>query len=327
MKRVEIAAYGIPEEVARCAESPDVGAPGTGEAVIEVLASPINPADVLLCHGTYAVRPPLPNTPGAECVGRVAAIGAGVTGLAPGDLVINVQRENWAQKRRVAAVDLIKLPAGIDIRQAAMLKVNPATARLMLDDFVKLERGDWIAQNVANSAVGRMVIAISKERGLRTVNLVRRPELIQELRALGADLCLVDGPELPAQVRAAGANVRFAMDAVGGEGTARLAAIVADGGTLCHYGSMTRENPLVTNGDLIFRTLTFRGFMLGNALARRSRQQVCELYAELAAGVVAGRLFAPVERVYPIEEIGPALAHAQGTRPGGKILLAPNGMV
>lgn len=327
MKRIEIGAYGLPEEVARCVEAADVGAPHTGEAVFEVLASPINPADILFCRGTYVVRPPLPATPGAECVGRVIAIGPGVSGLAPGDLVVNMQRENWAQRRRVAAEDLIALPSGVDIRQAAMLRINPATARLMLNDFVPLQRGDWIAQNVANSAVGRMVIALAHEHGIHSVNVVRRTELIQELTGLGADVCLVDGPELPSRVRSAGANIRFAMDAVGGAATSRLAAIVADGGTVCHYGSMSRENPVVANGDLIFRDLTFRGFMLGRALSKRTRQEVRELYAELAQMVCTGRLFAPVEQVYPIEEIGTALAHAQRTRPGGKILVAPNGMV
>ncbi len=327
MKCIEIGAYGTPEEVARCVEAADVGAPGTGEAIFEVLASPINPADILLCRGTYALRPPLPTTPGAECVGRVVAIGPGVSGLAPGDLVIGMQRENWVQKRRLAAQDLITLPSGIDIRQAAMLRVNPATARLMLDDLVPLKRGEWIAQNAANSAVGRMVIALARERGIRTVNVVRRAELIPQLTALGADLCLVDGPEFSSQVRAAGATIRFAMDAVGGAATSRLAAIVVDGGTLCHYGSMSRENPAISYGDLIFRDLTFKGFMLGRALAQRTRQELHALYADLADGVCAGRLFAPVERVYAIEEIGAALAHAQRTRPGGKILLAPNGMV
>src|SRR5262245_752454 len=111
MKQVLIDRYGQPEEVARCADVPDVGAPAAGEVVFDVLAFPINPADVSFCRGTYRLRPTLPATPGAECIGRVTAVGTGVSHLRPGDLVINLQRENWTQKRRVKADDAIKVPA------------------------------------------------------------------------------------------------------------------------------------------------------------------------------------------------------------------------
>ena len=124
MKKIEISAYGAPEEVARCVDGPDVGMPAAGEVVFDVLAFPINPADVSFCRGNYRLRPPLPATPGAEGVGRVTAVGAGVTALKPGDLVINMQRENWAQRRRVAAADAIPIPAGLDPKQAAMLRMG-----------------------------------------------------------------------------------------------------------------------------------------------------------------------------------------------------------
>lgn len=96
MKRIEISGYGPAEEVARCVDGADVGAPGDGEVVFEVVAFPINPADIWFCRGTYRLRPPLPATPGAECVGRAVALGRCVTRVAVGDLVINLQRENWA---------------------------------------------------------------------------------------------------------------------------------------------------------------------------------------------------------------------------------------
>ncbi len=166
MKQVLIESYGTPWEVARCAEVPDVGAPAADEVVFDVLAFPINPADMGFCRGTYRLRPPLPATPGAECVGRVTAVGAQVKHLKPGDLVINLQRENWAQKRKVKGDDAIPLPAGIDLKQAAMVRINPPTAALMLSDFVDLKGGDWVIQNVANSAVGRLLIVLAHQRGL-----------------------------------------------------------------------------------------------------------------------------------------------------------------
>src|SRR5438552_5834496 len=196
MKKVEITAYGAPEEVAHCVEAPDVGQPGAGEIVCDLLAYPSVPADLSPCRGNYRLRPPLPATPGAECVGRIAAVGAGVSRVKPGDLVINMQRENWAQRRRIKADDAIPLPSGLDVAQAAMLRINPATALLLLEDHVALKPGDWVIQAVANSAVGRHVIVLAKARGVHTLNVVRRDDVGTELRALGADVVLNDGPDL-----------------------------------------------------------------------------------------------------------------------------------
>src|SRR5262245_48384460 len=113
MRQVLIDRYGVPEEVARCADVPDVGAPQPGEVVFDVLAFPINPADVSFCRGTYRLRPTLPATPGAECIGRITAVGAGVSRVKPGGLVINLQRENWTQRRRVSADDVVVVPSGV----------------------------------------------------------------------------------------------------------------------------------------------------------------------------------------------------------------------
>ena len=127
MKQVLLERYGPPEEAVRCVEVPDPGAPATGEVVFDVLAFPINPADLSMCRGTYRLRPTLPAGIGAECVGRVSAVGGGVAHVRAGDLIINLQRENWTQRRRVAGDDVIPVPPGMDLLQAAMLRINPPT--------------------------------------------------------------------------------------------------------------------------------------------------------------------------------------------------------
>src|SRR6266403_3358725 len=184
MKQILIDRYGPPEEVARCAEVPDVGAPAAGEVVFDVLLFPINPADVSFCRGSYRLKPPLPATPGAECVGRVTAVGAGVSHVKTGDLVINLQRENWAQQRRVKGDDVIAVSEGIDVQQAAMLRINPATALLLLTDIVDLKPGDWVIQNVANSAVGRLLIRLARVRGLKTMRSEEHTSELQSRRDL-----------------------------------------------------------------------------------------------------------------------------------------------
>lgn len=329
MKQVLIDRYGAPEDVARCAEVPDVGAPAAGEVVFDVLLFPINPADVSFCRGTYRLKPTLPATPGAECIGRVTAAGAGVSDVKPGDLVINLQRENWTQKRRVKADDVITVPAGMDLKQAAMLRINPPTALLMLTDIVGLKPGDWVIQNVANSAVGRLVIALARQRGLKTMNVVRRASLFAELRALGGDACVVDGADLAEQVQARtrGAPVRLGLDAVSGRATARLSSGLSDGGVVCNYGSMSGEDPVMPRGALTGGGQTLVGFILGRALAKRSLGEIRAIYNDLGRQVLDGTLTAPVEKIYPIDDIKTALAHAQRGERSGKILVAPNGAV
>jgi NADPH:quinone reductase-like Zn-dependent oxidoreductase len=297
--------------------------------VFDVLAFPINPADMWFCRGSYRLRPPLPATPGAECVGRVAAVGAAVSHVGRGDLVINLQRENWAQRRKVKGDDAIPLPAGIDLKQAAMVRINPPTALLMLSDFVDLEPGEWIIQNVANSAVGRFLIVLARQRGLRTVNIVRRPELADELKALGADIVVVDGDDLAQRVAGAtgDARIRLGIDAIGGAATGRLVDCIATDGTAVHYGSMSGEDPKVSRNNFIYRGVKVTGFMLGRGLARRGAAEIRAIYAELAAQVMAGKLAAPVDSIYPIEKIKEALAHADKGGRNGKILVSPNAAV
>ena len=329
MKQVLIEMYGTPWEVARCAEVADVGAPGPDEVVFDVLAFPINPADMWFCKGSYRLKPPLPATPGAECVGRVNAVGASVHHVKKGDLVINLQRENWTQRRRVKGDDAIPLPPGIDLKQAAMVRINPPTAQLLLSDFVDLKAGDWVIQNVANSAVGRLLIVLAKQRRLHTVNVVRRAELAGELKALGADLVIVDGDDLAARVAAVTDNavIRLGVEAIGGAATGRLVECVGTDGTVVHYGSMSGEDPRVGRSNFIYRGVRLTGFMLGRGLAKRSPEKIREIYADLAGQVLAGTLHAPVDTIYPIDRIKDALAHADKGGRNGKILVSPNGEI
>jgi trans-2-enoyl-CoA reductase len=329
VKQVLIDRYGTPWEVARCAEVPDVGEPAADEVVFDVLAFPINPADMWFCRGSYRLKPPLPATPGAECVGRVVAVGAAVKHVRKGDLVINLQRENWVQRRKVKGDDAIPLPAGIDLRQAAMVRINPPTAQLMLSDFVELKPGDWVIQNVANSAVGRLLIVLARQRGLRTVNVVRRAEVGDELKALGADVVLVDGDDLARRVAEATGDVpvMLGVEAIGGAATGRIVESVSTDGTVVHYGSMSGEDPRVGRSNFIYRGVKLTGFMLGRFMARRSAEQIRAIYADLGGQVMAGKLHAPVDTVYPIEKIKEALAHADKGGRNGKILVSPNGMI
>jgi NADPH:quinone reductase-like Zn-dependent oxidoreductase len=210
-----------------------------------------------------------------------------------------------------------------------MVRINPPTALLMLSDFVDLKPGDWVIQNVANSAVGRLLIVLAKQRGLRTVNVVRRVELAGELNALGADIVLVDGDDLPRRVVEATGDGRIMLgvEAIGGAATGRIVESVSTDGTVVHYGSMSGEDPRAGRSNFIYRGVKLTGFMLGRFLARRSPAEIRAIYADLAGQVMAGKLRAPVDTVYPIENIKEALAHADKGGRNGKILVSPNGAI
>jgi hypothetical protein len=107
-----------------------------------------------------------------------------------------------------------------------MLAINPPTAALLLSEYVDLQPGEWVVRNAANSGVGRWVIAFAKTRGLKTVNIVRRPELVAELEAIGGDVVVVDSPVVPNRIKAAvgQAELRLALDGVSGPATGVLAA-------------------------------------------------------------------------------------------------------
>ena len=325
MLAAQVSAFGRPDEVIELVELPDPADPGPGEAIVDAELFPINPADVLNLEGRYgAVPPELPMVPGGEGVGRVTAVGAGVSHLKIGDRVLLPGPGTWRARAKARALALFALPAHVDPRQLAMLRVNPPTAYLMLHDFVAPRPGQWVIQNAANSGVGHCLIRLAREAGLKSVNVVRRPELIEPLRAFGADAVLVDGPDLDQRVRAAiGAGaLPLAIDAVGGSATQRLACCVDDGGTVVNYGRLSGEACRVDARETIFRDVSLRGFWLRRWFTQSPPERIAALFLELAAKLADGTLAVDVEAIYPIRRIKEAVAHAARGGRAGKILVS-----
>lgn len=328
MKAVRLNGNGRPEEVCECVETEAPGAPGEGEVIVEIIASAINPADLLIFEGRYPGPDEFPAFVGIEGAGGVRQLGPGVTTLQEGDHVISLGRANWAQQVKADAAQFIRIPRALDFRQAAMLKANPPTAHLMLRDYVDLQPDDWVIQNAANSAVGRHVIRLAGTRGIKTVNVVRRPGPVKELKALGGDVVVVDGPDLAERVRAeigAEARLPLAIDAICGEACLRLADCLSDGGTVVNYGFLSGDPCMVTPHHLIIHGISLTGFWLVGYMRSTPRQDIEAMYAEMARSFMHGVLDVPVEAEYGLDEIGAALAHAGREGRGGKVLLTPNG--
>jgi mitochondrial enoyl-[acyl-carrier protein] reductase / trans-2-enoyl-CoA reductase len=295
-------------------------APGAGEVAVCMEWAPVNPADLNMLEGKYGEARPLPDVPGNEGCGRVTAVGAGVDESWIGRLVL-VDSEAWREKGNWPAASLVAVPQGLDSRQACVLRVNPPTAWLMLHKFAALHEGDWVAQNAATSSVGRAVIEVARSRGWKTLNVARRPEVADELRSIGADAVVVDGPEMAAEAMEllGGAKPALGLNAVGGAAATRLAGLLALGGSLVTYGAMSKEALKIPNGFLIFRDLVFRGFWLTRWLRGASAAERDAMFGEIFRLAAAG-CFAPrVAAEFPVEQAAEAVARAaQG---GGKVLL------
>jgi len=327
MRIVQVTQFGSPEKSLRVVEQPDPPTPQGNEVVVDILAFPINPADLLLVEGKYAAKPELPAPLGAEGLGRVVAVGPEANEFVPGDRVMLLARENWASRKIVKASTLIKLPTAGDPLQLAMLKVNPATAMQMLREFVLLSAGDWVVQNAANSGVGRSLIALSKPAGVKVAGIVRRESAAASLEDLRPDAVLVDGPDLAGRLKdLCGDNLpKLGIDAVAGDMVERMADGMADGGVVVNYGMLSGEACRMRSDQLIFRGQKLMGYWLGQSLTRMKRDEVTALYLELADLVAQGIIRVPVEATYPIEEIAAAAEHAGRGRRDGKILVLPNG--
>ncbi len=320
ISHLSVTGFGKPDEVLGFEHSRS-WSPPRESIIIRMTAAPINPADLNLIEGTYGVRPELPFTPGIE--------GAGVVVSSPdadfkeGDAVMVLGRAGtWATHLAAPSHQLIKLPRGIDMRQAAMLKVNPATAWRLLHGFRTLRDGDWVVQNAGNSGVGRCLIQLAKSLGLRTISMVRSESLVDELCSLGADHVLIDGTEAQAEALdlMGGRNAELACNAVGGESALRLMNLLQDGGDHITYGAMARRPLTVPNGLLIFRDIAIRGLWVSRWIESTPLEELRRVFGGLAQRVFEGSLIQPVDSCYPLAGFSQAMDRQFEPGRAGKVL-------
>ena len=318
MKAIQIAAYGEPREVLQVVDLPEPTEPGNGDVLVQVEYSPLNFHDLNLVMGLLPKRPPLPFVPGNEGVARVLRTGPDVTGLTAGDrIALPLLSGAWRERLVIPATGLSPLPDA-DVQQLSMIVGNPPTASLALTEYAPLGPGDWIVQNSANGGVGRSLIAIAKRRGIKTANIVRRPELVAELRALGADVVVLDGPDAAREIReqiGAHTPLPVAVDSIGGAAADPLLDLLSPGGTLVFYSNASGK-PVDSDGPVArSKNLTATKLFVG-AFDRQTK--LVPLIEEAAEMVASGEINVPIEAVYPLTEISSALDHLYR---GGKILL------
>ena len=329
MKAVNFNACGDPAQVLQVGEAP-VPEPGPGQVRVRMIASPINPSDLLQIRGEYGKRPKLPATCGFEGVGVVEKSGGGLLGWRVRGrrvAVINARGGNWAEYAVIPTRQAVPVPDDLPDEQVACFFVNPATVIAMIEKVLCVPRGAWLIQTAAASALGKMIVKFGHHARFRTLNIVRRPESAAELRQLGADAVVDSSSEkledrVPAIVGTEG--VRFGVDAVGGSLTGQVLDLLAPGGRLLNYGVLAGEAIRVPPRALIMGGRRLEGFWLSDWAGRQSPFTLWRLFRRIAALIRVGVLTTQVERSYPLNEVQAAVRHASQPARTGKILLRMN---
>jgi NADPH:quinone reductase-like Zn-dependent oxidoreductase len=243
-----------------------------------------------------------------------------------GDPVIPlVSVGGWASHAVAHAENLIRVPDGIDPLQASMLRVNPATAWLLLRHFTTLEEGDWVALNAANSGVGQCLVQLAAAMGVRTACFLRDPGLAEDLTDLGATAVFEDSAEGHGQaaIILGGSKCKLAFNAVGGDSAFRLVKLLCNGGSHITYGAMARKPLTIPNGPLIFGDIRFRGLWVTNWIKEATRAEVESTYQALARLIANGRLRQRVDSTFPLENYRDVLARLESDQRRGKVIFQP----
>jgi NADPH2:quinone reductase len=210
--------------------------------------------------------------------------------------------------------------------EAASQLVSMPFSAIALLDFLEVSEGDWIVQNAANGAVGRLVAQLAEARGVHVLGLVRRADGVNELAEQGIEQVVAtddDGWRDRVREIVGDAPIVAGVDSVGGTSAGDVVSLLAEDGVLVVFGAMASPTMEIGSGDVIFKQVVIKGFWGSKVFAAMSREKRGALMGELVTGLGSGALTLPVEKVYSLDEIADA-ARANG-EPGrrGKILLRP----
>ena len=322
MQALRFESVGDPLEVLKCSEL-EIPEPGPGEVRLKMGLMPINPSDLLQVRGLYGRKAQVPATAGLEGLGVIDALGVGCNHFQRGQRVVPLTAQGtWAECLVVPAETLLSVPDGLSDESAAQIMVNPLTAWIMAEEL-NLGPRDWLVQSAAGSIVGRCLIQLSKIRGYKTLNLVRRREQIEELLSEGADAVVctedADWPKQAERVIPMGATA--AVDAVGGRLSGQLLKCLKPRSTLVVFGALSMEPLQIPGGQLIFKVTVVKGFWLTDWKRHTPKPERDRVLSELLSAMTQGHITPPVEAIYPMSNFQEAITHATRSGRHGKVLL------
>jgi NADPH:quinone reductase-like Zn-dependent oxidoreductase len=300
MKAIVLHEYGGPEKL----KYEDVAdpVPGEGEVVVRLAATSVNPIDFKMRSGAAAARYPLefPAILGRDIAGIVRASGPGVTGFAPGDKVIAFGTKSYAELALVNAAELVHLPEGMDVVEAAALPLVTLTGEQLISRGTKIARGQTVLVTGALGSVGRSAVFAAKKAGAIVIAGVRKSQL-QDAAGLHADAVVaLDDDDAMAKL----GFVDAVADTVNGETAQQLMGKVKPGGV---FASVLGEP---ANAKLHPTVRVEAVVCVADAAMLRT----------MAEAIAAGRFTIPISHMMPLEEAGEAQAIAEKGA-GGKVLL------
>ena len=325
MKAIEIREPGdadvlVPTEV------PDPAA-GAGQVVIEVVAVGVNRADVMQRMGFYPPPPGASPLPGLEVSGRVVEVGAGVTGWSVGDEACALlDGGGYAERVAVPAGQLLPVPDGVALRDAAALPEVACTVWSNLVDVARLAPGETVLVHGGTSGIGTFAIQLAKARGCRVAVTAGTPEKLAFCRELGADVAVnYREDDFVEAVREAtdGRGADVVLDSIGAKYLSRNVDVLATGGRLVVIGLLGGRK-----GELdLAALLGKRGSITATSLRARDADDKARIVAAVRDEVwpllADGSVRPVVHSTHPLAEAAAAHREMESSTHVGKILLLP----
>ncbi len=322
MKAVVFEEFGSPRKVLRLVERP-MPEPGPGQVRVKLVLSPIHNHDLMIITGHYGFKPQLPHVPGTEALGVVDKLGEGVTNLRVGQRVTGGASAAWAEYYLANAQSLVPVPDGVDEATACQLVSMPLSAFRLLGEL-EVKPGEWVAQNAANGAVGKIVAKLAAEQGVRVLNIVRREEAVAELAAEGiGDAVSSEHEDWQQRARAitGGAPIRRALDSVAGRASDELLDLVAEEGWLISFGALSGRPVTINADNLLFKRAVVKGFWAAKPSTFHTPEQIRAALLDFVRRAAEGSLKLPIAEVFSLEQAAEAAEASNAKGRQGKIAI------
>ncbi|MFF7097038.1 NAD(P)H-quinone oxidoreductase [Streptomyces rubradiris] len=323
MHAITIPQPGGPEALV-WADVPDP-VPGEGEVLVEVAASAVNRADILQRQGAYSPPPGASPYPGLECSGRIAALGPGVSGWAVGDEVCALlSGGGYAEKVAVPAGQLLPVPEGLSLRQAAALPEVVCTVWSNVFMIAHLRPDETLLVHGGSSGIGTMAIQLAKALGARVAVTAGTREKLERCAELGADVLInYREQDFVAEIKQAtdGAGADVILDNMGAKYLDRNVQALAVNGRLAIIGMQGGVKGELNIGALLGK----RGAISATSLRGRPLGEKAAIVAAVREHVwpllVAGDVRPIVDRELPMPEAAEAHRLVEESGHIGKVLL------
>ncbi len=327
MKAWQIHQLGEPRDALRLAEIPDPE-PAPGQVLVRVLGAAANCPDVLMCQGSYQIRPPLPYTPGIELCGEVVTVGSGVTSVAVGDRVIGAPALPSGAYAELALMDaeaILPAPEGLDDAEAAAFFITYQTGWFGLHRRARLAAGETLLVQAAAGGVGSGAVQLGKAAGARVIGVVGGERKAEVARALGADVVVdrlsQDFVQVVKEVTdGRGADVVY--DSVGGEAYARSTKCVAFEGRILVVGFASGQVPSPALNHALVKNYSIVGLHWG-LYRTKDPQAIGECHRQLTKLVAEGAIRPLVSERLSLDDVPATLDKLAHGDTVGRIVFTP----